>query len=351
MPSAEPAETCSVSNCTTVLGMSPFSPWVIRTWVKHVFCRTPRHRPLLANLRQPTRGTQPLRVRFRSACYARLRSTSPSGVGWQQPESNLQKISYTGCCSFMLQLSSEKKLELHRHRFNGLFFSLALGACVIMASAVPTGHDSDDVMFRRIRAVRSIQFEKHSFGVEMVAILRMDLTADVPAPGSEVVGALLFRTGVVVTAPGPVVVRRPVAAVEAASKGDPVWQNLGKFRARRSAALGATSTEVEVRTNVGLHQQDRVLRLLAVASEAYAPWSRLQLHLEGQVRPIRGAFWFRRAEQPPRTPLGRWWASFVALPPRNPADEIFKSPDLFDAAGESVDVTTAPILPPNKKQR
>ena len=97
MPSAEPAETCSVSNCTTVLGMSPFSPWVIRTWVKHVFCRTPRHRPLLAHLRQPIRGTQPLRVRFRSARYARLRSTSPSGVGWQQPESNLQKGFYTGC--------------------------------------------------------------------------------------------------------------------------------------------------------------------------------------------------------------------------------------------------------------
>ena len=50
----------------------------------------------MAHLRQPIRGTQPLRVRFRSARYARLRSTSPAGVGWQQPESNLQKGSYTG---------------------------------------------------------------------------------------------------------------------------------------------------------------------------------------------------------------------------------------------------------------
>ena len=89
----------------------------------------------------------------------------------------------------MLQPTSEKKLELHRHRFNGLFCSLALGACVITASAAPTGHDSNDVMFRQIRAVRSIQFEKHSFGVEMVVILRMDLTAEVlwkPARVSDV---------------------------------------------------------------------------------------------------------------------------------------------------------------------
>ena len=50
----------------------------------------------MAHLRQPIRGTQPLRVRFRSARYARLRSTSPAGVGEEQPESNLQKGSYTG---------------------------------------------------------------------------------------------------------------------------------------------------------------------------------------------------------------------------------------------------------------
>ena len=41
-------------------------------------------------------STQPLQGRLRSARYARLRSTSPAGVGWQQPESNLQKGFYTG---------------------------------------------------------------------------------------------------------------------------------------------------------------------------------------------------------------------------------------------------------------
>jgi len=33
---------------------------------------------------------------LRSARYARHRSTSPAGVGWEQPESKLQKASYTG---------------------------------------------------------------------------------------------------------------------------------------------------------------------------------------------------------------------------------------------------------------
>jgi len=53
MPSAKPAEPCSVSSCTTVERMSAFSGWVMGTWVKDVFCRTPQHRPLLAHLRQP----------------------------------------------------------------------------------------------------------------------------------------------------------------------------------------------------------------------------------------------------------------------------------------------------------
>ena len=35
-------------------------------------------------------------TRLRGRGDAAVRSTSPSGVGWQQPESNLQKGSYTG---------------------------------------------------------------------------------------------------------------------------------------------------------------------------------------------------------------------------------------------------------------
>ena len=45
--------------------------------------------------------------------------------------------------------------------------------------------------------------------------------------------------------------------------------------------------------------------------------------------------------------LGRWSASFVASAPKNPANEIFKSPNLLGV----VDATTALVNPSNNKQR
>jgi len=85
-----------VSSCTTVERMSAFSGWVMGTWVKDVFVEHPDTGPSWPTYDNRFSSTQPLRGRLRSARYARLRSTSPAGIGWQQPESNLQKGSYTG---------------------------------------------------------------------------------------------------------------------------------------------------------------------------------------------------------------------------------------------------------------
>ena len=207
---------------------------------------------------------------------------------------------------------------------------VALVACI--------GGNAEAVEPRRIASVRSLQFEKHHLGLEMVLVLRMTQATDVPPLDAEVLGRLQFQSGIVglsEEAPG-----------RSASSGTRAWHELGKFRARRSSAPDATPTELVVRTT-SLHQSDQLLQLLVAATEAYAPYSQLQLRLDGQVKPVRRMFGFRRADTTTPASLGRWSASFVASAPKNPANEIFKSPNLFGV----VDATTALVNPSNNKQR
>jgi len=207
---------------------------------------------------------------------------------------------------------------------------VALVACIV--------GNAEAVEPRRIASVRSLQFEKHHLGLEMVLVLRMSQAMDVPPLNAEVLGRLQFQSGIVglsEEAPG-----------RSASSGTRAWHELGKFRARRSSAPDATPTELVVRTT-SLHQSDQLLQLLVAATEAYAPYSQLQLRLDGQVKPVRRMFGFRRADTTTPVSLGRWSASFVASAPKNPANEIFKSPNLLGV----VDATTALVNPSNNKQR
>ena len=198
--------------------------------------------------------------------------------------------------------------------------------------------NAEAVELRRIASVRSIQFEKHHFGLEIVLVLRMTQAADLPPLDSEVSGLLKFQSGIVGLSeevPG-----------RSALSGTRAWHELGKFRARRSSAPDAAPTELVVRTT-SFRQSDHLLQLLVAATEAYAPYSQLQLRLDGQIKPVLRAFGFRRPDTTTSASLRRWSASFVASAPKNPANEIFKSPNLLGV----VDATTALVNPSNNKQR
>lgn len=222
-------------------------------------------------------------------------------------------------------------------RWHGWFFALTV---VSFCSAFVETTQAEPI---RVVSIRSLQLEKRQFGLEMVLVLRMAQAKDIPPPNSEVSGLLKFKSGIVSLSNDRAVSRH-------ASVGESGWRDLGKFRARRSPAPDAAPNELEVRA-VGFNQTDRLLQALAAATEAYAPYSRLQLRLDGQVQPVRRVFGMRRSDPSTPVSLGRWSAAFVASPPKNPENEIFKSPDLFGTVGESVDATTALVSLPNNKHR
>jgi len=196
---------------------------------------------------------------------------------------------------------------------------------------------------RRVVSIRSIQFEKRQLGIEAVLVIRMAQASDLPPPNSEVAGQIQFQSGIV----GIIEEGKAGGSVSSRTKS---WRELGKFRARRSTARDADPNELEVRTT-GFHPTDRIMQLMAAATEAYAPHSQLRLRLDGQIQPMRRIFGFRRSDPATPTNLGRWSASFVASPPKDPSNEIFKSPDLFGAVGESVDAKIELVNSPNNKHR
>ncbi len=195
----------------------------------------------------------------------------------------------------------------------------------------------------RIVAIRSIQFERRQIGVEMVLVLRMARAMDVPPSNFQLAGQLQFQSGIVG-------ISEDSGGERSVSSQTKPWRELGKFQARRSTGQNAHPNELVVRTT-GHHPRDRLIQLLGAATEAYAPYSRLQLRLDGQIQPVRRLFGFRRSDPTTPTSLGRWSASFAASAPRNPDNEIFKSPDLFGVVGEAVEATTATVNGPHNKQR
>jgi hypothetical protein len=195
----------------------------------------------------------------------------------------------------------------------------------------------------RIASIRSIQFERRQIGIEMVLVLRMAQATDVPPPNFQLAGQLRFQSGIVGIA-------QESSGDRSVQSRTQSWRELGKFKARRSASGDAHPNELVVRT-IGLHTTDRLIQLMGAATEAYAPYSRLQLRLDGQIQPVRRVFGFRRSDPTTPTSLGRWSALFVASAPKNPDNEIFKSPDHFGGVGEAVDATTAKVNGHHNKQR